>query len=54
VSLSTLPILFVVGYGKGDVGVGGEEGVVGVAILMIVFILQEGIKGNLYSFENTF
>lgn len=47
-------MLLVVGYGEGDVGVGAEEGVVGAAILMVMFFLQQHIQGNLDSFENTF
>ncbi len=47
-------MLFVVGDGEGDVGVGLEEGQVGLLIMIIIFFLKQDVQGNLYPFENTF
>jgi hypothetical protein len=53
----TLAVLFVVGYGEGNIGVGFEYGAsvsVAEAILVLHFLLQKDVQGNFDAFENVF
>lgn len=49
----TVSVLFVVGDGEGDVGIGLEERLV-VGFLLVIFVLEEDVEWYFDAFENAF